>query len=131
VQKQALAQLETLFEHSFGLYLSKEASQQQAFLTATPSQHQKIMTTLDLRFTASLFSFISEGTQRFPLTQVQMSPPPDRDLHALEPGLKAKLFSLKLDRKHASPSENSCCLKTNGYQSSVVFRRQRPHHSEQ
>lgn len=99
LQKQALTQLETLFEHSFGLYLGKEASQQQAFLTATPSQRQKMMLTLDLRFTASLFSFISEGTQRFPLAQVQMSPPPDRDLHSLDPGLKAKLFCLKLDRK--------------------------------
>jgi hypothetical protein len=29
-----------------------------------------------------------------------MSHPKDRDLHSLEPGLKAKLFSLKLDCKH-------------------------------
>jgi hypothetical protein len=49
VQKQALAQLETLFEYSFGLYLGKDAAQQQAFLTATPHQRQKMMLTLDLQ----------------------------------------------------------------------------------
>lgn len=99
---QALEQLEQLCQHSFGIYFGTDVNQQQRFLTARNRERQQMMPILDLRFTAKMFSFVSEGTQRFPLAQIQMSQPQDRDLHHLEPDLRAKLYGLKLDPEFPS-----------------------------
>lgn len=80
-QQRARNQLKQLREWSAGLFLGTEKQQQQEFLSLKPAQRLQKMLTLELRFTESLFRFVSEGTQRFPLEQLKMTPPPNRSIH--------------------------------------------------
>ncbi|QFZ91812.2 AAA family ATPase [Synechococcus elongatus] len=92
-QKAALEAITTLQQHGYGLFLGDAVKPQQTFLLQTPAARLRSMDTLELRFTESLFAFISEGTQRFPLAQMKMSRPPGRKLASASPELQ-KLYSL-------------------------------------
>uniref|UniRef100_B8HYX7 Uncharacterized protein n=1 Tax=Cyanothece sp. (strain PCC 7425 / ATCC 29141) TaxID=395961 RepID=B8HYX7_CYAP4 len=107
-QWQALAQLETLCKHSFGIFFGHDVTQQKCFLAATSRERQKLMEPLQLRFTETLFSFVSEGTQKFPRTQVQMTPPKNRDIHHLDKNTREGLYGLKLDQNFPS---HPYCMK--------------------
>ncbi len=73
-QRQALQRLQRLYEASGGLFLGHSAKMQRQFLSTRPATQVQATLTLELWFTDALFAFISEGTQRFPLAAMKMSP---------------------------------------------------------
>ncbi|NER30489.1 MAG: WYL domain-containing protein [Symploca sp. SIO1C4] len=75
VQLQSLQKLHQLQEASAGLFLGNSASQQQQFLSANKSQQSAVEFTVELWFNDNIFRFVSEGTKRYPLKQMKMSPP--------------------------------------------------------
>ena len=77
-QRQALQRLQRLYEASGGLFLGHSAKMQRQFLSARPDLQAQATLTLELWFTDALFAFISEGTQRFPLAAMKMSPKPSK-----------------------------------------------------
>jgi hypothetical protein len=73
-QERSLRRLQRLYQSCAGLYLGHSASAQQRFLSRQPTVQATASIRLELWFTDSLFAFISEGTQRFPVNQMKMSP---------------------------------------------------------
>ncbi len=74
IQRQALQRLQRLYQASGGLYLGHSAKMQRQFLSPRPDTQAQAALMLELWFTDALFAFISEGTQRFPLAAMKMSP---------------------------------------------------------
>ncbi len=72
-QHQARQGISTLRQYSAGIFLGTDPQAQAKFLHLSHPQRLKTMDKLELQFTESLFSFISEGTQRFPRDQIQMT----------------------------------------------------------
>lgn len=72
-QEQALKRLTKLAGACASLYLGESAAEQRAFLSRDQEQRESVLVTLELWFNDSIFRFICEGTQRFPLEQMQMS----------------------------------------------------------
>jgi hypothetical protein len=70
-QKSSLEQLEQLRKSSGGIFLGRNAQQQQQYLK--PSEREKAEVTIELWFNDAMFRFISEGTNRFPIEQMKMS----------------------------------------------------------
>lgn len=66
----SLEKLQKLYEASGGIYLGKEVVTQQQYL----SGNKKAEVTVELWFNDEMFRFVSEGTKRFPLKQMKMSP---------------------------------------------------------
>jgi predicted kinase len=75
-QQKALDRLQKLHQACGGLYLGNDPKQQQKFLSPRAYIREPVTITLELWFTDKMFAFISEGTQRFPDTQMQLSPKP-------------------------------------------------------
>lgn len=73
-QRQALQRLQRLYHASGGLFLGNSAKMQGQFLSSQPAIQSQATLILELWFTDTLFAFISEGTQRFPLAAMKMSP---------------------------------------------------------
>ena len=90
-QERSAQQLEKLFQASGGLFLGKDPKQQQQWLKGNATQRKAISTTLELWCNDYSFSFISEGDQRFPPHQIQLSPRLPESTHLSNP----KLFRLK------------------------------------
>ena len=92
-QEKSLKKLQTLYQSSGGIFLGNEPQAQRAYLSRDRAARAKVEVTIELRFQDSLFRFISEGTKRFPLKQMKMSPPlkdgksqeEDRNLKAKKP----------------------------------------------
>lgn len=72
-QEQALKRLTRLSSACASLYLGESVAQQRAFLSRDRQQRESVLVNLELWFNDSIFRFICEGTQRFPLEQMQMS----------------------------------------------------------
>lgn len=88
-QRKALHHLQQLQTACNGLYLGQQAHLQQRFLSADPQQRSAVCLHLELWFTPAIFAFVSEGTQRFPLAQMRMSP-----LNPQQQKRNPQLFSL-------------------------------------
>jgi predicted kinase len=73
-QLRSLEKLQKLYEASGGIYLGKEALIQQQYLSGNAKQRKKVEVTVELWFNDEMFRFVSEGTKRFPLKQMRMSP---------------------------------------------------------
>lgn len=73
-QQKSLYRLQQLYQSCGGLYLGSSTTAQQRFLSRNPKTRAAASIQLELWFTDQIFAFISEGTQRFPLTQMKMSP---------------------------------------------------------
>jgi predicted kinase len=73
-QRKALHRLQQLYQACGGLYLGTSAQAQQQFLSHDENIHAAAALHLELWLTDPIFSFVSEGTQRFPLGQMKMSP---------------------------------------------------------
>lgn len=73
-QENALHKLQTLYQACGGLYLGRSAADQQHFLSKTSTQRNSVCMTVELWFNDYIFRFVSEGTQRFPIAQMKMSP---------------------------------------------------------
>ncbi len=71
--QQARQRIATLREYSAGIFLGTDPAEQAKFSNLNHAQRLKAMPKLELQFTEPLFRFISEGTQRFPLNQIEMS----------------------------------------------------------
>ena len=93
-QHQALQRLQRLYQASGGLFLGHSAKMQRQFLSARPNTQAQATLTLELWFTDALFAFISEGTQRFPLAAMKMSPKPSKPGSSRPPTASDVLFSL-------------------------------------
>ncbi|MEB3290531.1 MAG: AAA family ATPase [Leptolyngbya sp.] len=93
-QRQALHRLQRLYEASGGLFLGHSAKMQRQFLSARPADQAQATLTLELWFTDALFAFISEGTQRFPLAAMKMSPKPAKSKSSRSTNTSDVLFSL-------------------------------------
>ncbi|MGC9505643.1 AAA family ATPase [Baaleninema sp.] len=91
--KTSLKRLEKLYEASAGLFLGRSATAQRHYLSRDRTKKEAVTVTVELWCNDRSFDFISEGTQRFPLQQMKMSPRPhSRD----SPSAKLrKLFSAK------------------------------------
>lgn len=73
-QNMALHHLQALQNACSGLYLGTDPKIQKRFLSPDPAIRAAASLQLELWFTDSIFAFISEGTQRFSLSQMKMSP---------------------------------------------------------
>lgn len=77
-QLETLERLQKLHQACGGLYLGRCATTQRQFLSRHAATRAAVSIQLELWFTDRLFAFICEGTQRFPRSQMKMSPkPPD------------------------------------------------------
>ncbi|WP_204138290.1 AAA family ATPase [Halomicronema sp. CCY15110] len=72
-QRHSLQRLHRLQSAGGGLYLGRSVQLQQQFLSTDPEQQKAASTQVELWCTDKIFAFISEGTQRFPTDQMQMS----------------------------------------------------------
>ena len=72
-QQRSLHRLQRLYQSCSGLYLGTSAKAQKQFLSRNPEVREAVSIQLELWFTDKIFSFISEGTQRFPSAQMKMS----------------------------------------------------------
>jgi WYL domain len=73
-QEKALHKLQALYHACGGLHLGQSAIDQRHFLSKAPANRDSVCITVELWFTDYIFRFISEGTQRFPIAQMKMSP---------------------------------------------------------
>ncbi|MBD2206886.1 WYL domain-containing protein [Calothrix sp. FACHB-1219] len=73
-QDKSLKKLQYLYQACGGLYLGTSAADQRQFLSKSLSNRDAVSITVELWFNDYTFRFISEGTQRFPITQMKMSP---------------------------------------------------------
>ncbi|HBB34086.1 MAG TPA: kinase [Cyanobacteria bacterium UBA8803] len=90
-QEKSLHKLQKLHEASAGLCLGNSASDQQLFLSTNKAERSKVEIRVELWFNDDKFRFVSEGTKRFPLKQMKMSPPLQRGSASNKP---KSLFSL-------------------------------------
>ncbi len=80
VQFKALHRLNALQQASGGLFLGTSPQEQQQFLSSNPTKRAAVSIQVELWFTDRIFAFISEGTQRFPIQTMKMSPRNQRQL---------------------------------------------------
>ncbi|AFZ44779.1 hypothetical protein PCC7418_2638 [Halothece sp. PCC 7418] len=80
VQQKSLQRLIHLYQSSGGIFLGDDPKLQKQYLSGDPSQREEVEVLIELWFSDGVFPFISEGTQRFPLRQMKMSQPLNRDL---------------------------------------------------
>jgi hypothetical protein len=88
-QQRALKKLTHLQQAGGGLYLGDSVELQRHFLSPDPQQQTAASVVLELWCTDAIYTFISEGTQRFPKGQLKLSPRST----AVPPKLKS-LFTL-------------------------------------
>ncbi|MGA0200457.1 MAG: kinase, partial [Prochlorotrichaceae cyanobacterium] len=84
-------QLQDLFQASGGLFLGQDPRHQRQWLQGDPEQRQALTVLLELWCDDRSFRFISEGDQRFPLAQIQLSPRLPESQRSSDP----KIFCLK------------------------------------
>jgi len=72
-QEKSLTKLQKLYQASGGIFLGNNVKMQKQYLDK--KQKSKVEITIELWFNDYIFKFISEGTNRFPLQQMKMSPP--------------------------------------------------------
>ncbi|BAQ61672.1 hypothetical protein GM3708_2078 [Geminocystis sp. NIES-3708] len=72
-QINALNKLQKLYQASGGIFLGNNVKLQKLYFDR--KQKSKAEITIELWFSDYIFKFISEGTNRFPLKQMKMSPP--------------------------------------------------------
>lgn len=96
-QLKSLRRLITLYQCSGGTYLGNDPQDQQQYLSEDPSEREQVETTLELWLNDAMFHLVSEETNRFPLKQMKMSQPFNRELLRQN----RSLFSLRktTDRK--------------------------------
>jgi hypothetical protein len=82
-QINALNKLQKLYECSSIIYLGNDAKLQKQYLNSKEKSKAEI--TIKLWFNDYIFKFISEGTNRFPLKQMKMSPPLDKSNYKKPP----------------------------------------------
>ena len=90
-QERACQQLQDLFQASGGLFLGQDPRHQRQWLQGDPEQRQALTVLLELWCDDRSFRFISEGDQRFPLAQIQLSPRLPESQRSSDP----KIFCLK------------------------------------
>jgi len=71
-QEKSLHRLQSLYEACGGLYLGRNVVDQRQFLSK--ADRDSVCMTVELWFNDYTFRFVSEGTQRFPISQMKMSP---------------------------------------------------------
>ncbi len=74
-QEKSLHKLQRLHQSSAGLFLGTSVQDQQLFLSTNKSERSQVEITVELWFNDIIFRFISEGTKRYPPSQMKMSPP--------------------------------------------------------
>ncbi len=79
-QNKSLKHLIDLYQSSGGIFLGHDPHLQQQYLMAQASARKEVEVVIEIWFSDQIFPFISEGTQRFPLEQIKMSQPFNRDL---------------------------------------------------
>ncbi len=70
VQLAAVKRLQSLYQCSAGIFLGNSVEDQRCYLS---SESEAVEVTVELWCNDYIFGFISEGTQRFPISQMQMS----------------------------------------------------------
>lgn len=73
-QKNSLKTLQQLYQSSAGIYLGYNQQQQQDYLSKNKHKLAAAQITVEMWCNDNIFRFISEGTNRFPLNQLKMSP---------------------------------------------------------
>ena len=73
-QEKSLYRLQSLYQACGGLYLGRSAAGQRQFLSKASANRDSVCMTVELWFNDHTFRFVSEGTQRFPIAQMKMSP---------------------------------------------------------
>ena len=72
-QKEFLDRLIRLYKASAGIYLGDSAEDQRKFLSGDSKERKSVEVTVELWMNDSIFRFVSEGSQRFPRSQMKMS----------------------------------------------------------
>ncbi|MDB9512837.1 WYL domain-containing protein [Kamptonema animale CS-326] len=72
-QREFLDRLIRLYKASAGIYLGDSAEDQRKFLSGDSKERKSVEVTVELWMNDSIFRFVSEGSQRFPRSQMKMS----------------------------------------------------------
>lgn len=75
-QEKALKNLTKLMSASYGIYVGNNVALQKLFLSSDKAKKKQAEVTVELWFSETIFSFIAEGTKRFPPQQMKMTKPP-------------------------------------------------------
>ncbi len=78
-QETSLNRLIALYQSCGGIFLGNNLEAQRCYLSKDKSQKAKVEVTIELWFNDEMFRFVSEGTKRFPLNQMRMSPKLDQN----------------------------------------------------
>lgn len=97
-QKKALKKLTKLLSASYGIHLGNSVEQQKFFLSSKKEDKQKAQETVELWFSEKIFSFVAEGTKRFPSQQMKMTKLPRLLLNN-----NSSLFSLSKSKNPQYP----------------------------
>ena len=100
LQEKSLERLHKLLDASPSIFLGYNAREQRNFLSTDTREKKKVMVTIELWFSKSLFNFIAEGTKRFPKKQMKMSSPPQGSLYSAS---NNSLFSLGKSKDKLRP----------------------------
>jgi len=79
-QRKSLKHLIHLYQSSGGTFLGNDPYLQQQYLSHQASRQKDVEVMIEIWFSDQVFPFLTEGTQRFPLQQMKMSQPINRDL---------------------------------------------------
>lgn len=72
-QLESLGNLKKLYTASAGIFLGNQVSNQIKYLSKDKQECNSVKMTVELRMTEQIFKFVSEGNQRFPKSQMQMT----------------------------------------------------------
>ncbi|MBE9203637.1 WYL domain-containing protein [Synechocystis salina LEGE 06099] len=80
-QSLTLQKLETLCQSCGGIFLGNNVTDQKNYLSQKIQQRKSVEIEIELWFSDPIFRFVSEGSKRFPLKQMRMSPKLHQDQH--------------------------------------------------
>jgi len=98
-QLKSLNRLITLYQCCGSSFLGDNPNCQQQYLSQEASDREQVEVTIELWLRDAMFRLVSEGTNRFPLNQLKMSRPFNRELLRQN----RSLFSLRKTADHQFP----------------------------
>ncbi|MEC4895406.1 MAG: AAA family ATPase [Oscillatoria sp. PMC 1051.18] len=78
-QKRACQKFMKLYAATPGIYLGNSVSEQRKYLSSKKAVRASVEILLELWISDRIFRFVSEGTQRFPVGKMKMSPPREKN----------------------------------------------------
>lgn len=102
--RESVRRLDCLLDHCAGIFFGYDREAQLDLCASDPQRRSSRLTTLSVRCTPRVFTFLREGVQRFPSDCTRFSKPLDTDRWRHRPKIKASLDPVRGD-SHPYPVE--------------------------